>query len=137
MGLEGKLHAFSATDVLGPLGSQKKTGVLAVEGREDAVTISFVGGQIIMAESAARSLDDRVAALLAKSGKLAPDRLRAALAEQKETREPLAVLLLRKRAVSSADLAQALRLQISRISLTAFRWSQGTFKFREDRAVGH
>ena len=137
MGLEGTLHAFSAMDVLGLLGSQRKTGVLTVESPEDEITISFLGGQIVMAESAARSLNDRVAALLAKSGKLAPDRLRAALAEQKETREPLAVLLARQRAVSPGDLAQALRLQISRISLSAFRWSEGRFKFREDRAVGH
>jgi hypothetical protein len=135
MGLEGTLHAFSAMDVLGLLGSQRKTGVLTVESREDAVTISFLGGQIVTAESATRSLDDRVAALLGKSGKLAPDRLRAVLAEQKETREPLAVLLARKKAVSADDLAQALRLQICRISLSAFRWSEGEFKFREDRAV--
>ena len=137
MGLEGTLHAFSATDILGLLGSQRKTGVLTIESPQDAVTISFLGGQIVMAESAARSLDDRLAALLGKSGKLAPDRLRAALAEQKETREPLAVLLLRKRAVSPDDLAQALRLQICRISLAAFRWGEGEFKFREDRAVDH
>jgi len=137
MGLEGTLHAFSATDILGLLGSQKKTGVLAVESREDAVTISFVSGQIIMADSAGRSLDDRVAALLTKSGKLAPDSLRAALAEKKETREPLAVLLLRRRAVSPDDLARAMRLQICRISLSAFRWGEGEFKFREDRAVDH
>ena len=137
MGLEGTLHAFSATDILGLLGAQRKTGVLTVESPEDTVTISFLGGQIVMAESAARSLDDRVAALLGKSGKLAPDRLRAALAEQKETRESLAVLLARKRAVAPNDLAQALRLQISRISLAAFRWGEGEFKFREDRAVDH
>jgi hypothetical protein len=137
MGLEGTLHAFSAMDVLGLLGSQRKTGVLTVESPADKITISFLGGQIVMAESAARSLDDRVAALLVKSGKLAPDRLRAALAEQKETREPLAVLLARQKAVLPGDLAQALRLQISRISLSAFRWSEGGFRFHEDRAVDH
>jgi hypothetical protein len=90
-----------------------------------------------MAGSAARSLDDRVAALLTGSGKLAPERLRAARVEQKKTHESLAVVLARQRAVAREDLAQALRLQISRISLFALGWTEGEFKFREDRAVDH
>jgi hypothetical protein len=135
--LEGTLRAFSATDIFGLLGSQRKTGVLTVESPEDAITVSFLGGQIVMAESAARSLDDRVGGLLVRSGKLAPDRLRAAVAAQKRTRERLAVVLARQRVVSPEDLAQALRLQICRVSLSAFRWTEGEFKFREDRAVDH
>jgi hypothetical protein len=135
--LEGTLRGFSATDVFGLLGSQGKTGVLTVESTQDSIAIFFLGGQIVLAESAARSLDDRVGDLLIGSGKLAPERLRAAKVEQKKTRERLAVVLARQRAVAREDLAQALRLQISRISLSAFGWTEGEFKFREDQAVDH
>lgn len=135
--LEGTLRGLPAADVFRLLGSQRKTGVLTIESPEDSIAISFLGGQIVMAGSAARSLDDRVAALLTGSGKLAPERLRAARAEQKKTHEGLAVVLARQRAVAREDLAQALRLQISRISLSAFGWTEGEFKFREDRAVDH
>jgi hypothetical protein len=137
MGLEGTLRAFSATDVFGLLLAQRKTGVLTVVGPKDSITISFLGGQIVKAESAVRSLDDRVGSLLVRGGMLPPERLRAALAEQKETRESLAVLLARQKAVPREALAQALRIQIIRIFLSAFRWTEGEFKFREDRIVSH
>jgi hypothetical protein len=135
--LEGTLRAFSATDVFGILGSQGKTGVLTVESTQDSIAIFFLGGQIVLAESAARSLDDRVGDLLVGSGKLAAERLRAAKVEQKKTHERLAVVLARQRAVAREDLAQALRLQISRISLSAVGWTEGEFQFREDRPVDH
>jgi hypothetical protein len=135
MGLEGTLRAFSATDVFGLLGSQRKAGVLTVESPEDSITVSFLGGQIVTANSAVRSLDDRVGGLLVRSGKLAPDQLRAFLAARKATGEPLAVLLAGQKAVSPEDLAQALRLQVCRISLAAFRWTEGKFQFREDTAI--
>jgi len=137
MGLEGTLSAFSAKDVFELLGAQRKTGVLTVESPEDSITVSFLGGQIVTADSSVRSLDDRVGSLLVRSGKLAPERLRAALAAQKETRETLPVLLARQRAVSPEDLGEALRLQVSRISLAAFRWAQGEFRFRQDGAIDH
>jgi hypothetical protein len=137
MGLEGTLRAFSAADVFQLLGAQRKTGVLAVKSPEDSITVSFLGGQIVMADSAARSLDQRIGTLLARSGRLAADRLRRALAAQKETREPLAVLLARERLVSSEDLREALRLQICRICLAAFGWTDGEFQFRPDGAIDH
>ena len=137
MGLEGTLRAFSATDVVQVLGLQKKTGVLTVEGPEDTITVSFVGGQIVGADSAARSLDDRVGSLLVKSGKLAPDELRGVLEVQRETRERLAVLLGREKLVSPDVLAEALRLQVNRILQAAFRWSEGKFRFRQDGLIDH
>ena len=44
MGLEGTLRVFSLTDIFQMLGLQRKTGVLAVEGEDDTITISFLGG---------------------------------------------------------------------------------------------
>jgi len=52
MGLEGTLRVFSLTDIFQVLGLQRKSGVLTVEGDDDTVTISFLGGQVVAAESA-------------------------------------------------------------------------------------
>ena len=52
VGLEGTLKVFSLTDIFQMLGLQRKTGVLVVEGEDDTVTISFLGGQVVAAESA-------------------------------------------------------------------------------------
>ena len=71
MGLEGTLQAFSVADILQMLTLQKKTGTLTIEGREDSVTVSFQGGQIVSANSTARSLEELAGNLLVRSGKLA------------------------------------------------------------------
>jgi hypothetical protein len=47
VGLEGTLRVFSLTDIFQMLGLQRKTGVLTVEGEDDTVTISFLGGQVV------------------------------------------------------------------------------------------
>ena len=56
MGLEGTLQAFSVADILQMLALQKKTGILTIEGREDSVTVSFLGGQIVSANSMPEAL---------------------------------------------------------------------------------
>ena len=64
MGLEGTLQAFSVAEILQMLALQKKTGVLTIEGREDSVTVSFLGGQIVSANSTARGLEELAGNLL-------------------------------------------------------------------------
>lgn len=135
MGLEGTLSAFSAADVFQLLGSQRKTGVLTIESPEDTIAVSFLGGEIVAADSIVRSLDDRVGNLLARSGRLDPERLTSARQEAKETRARLPTLLAREEAVSLDDLGEALRLQIGRIILPAFHWTEGKFRFNERGSV--
>jgi hypothetical protein len=137
MGLEGTLRAFSVTDVFQMLGLQKKTGVLTVESPKDTITVSFFGGRIVAADSTARSLEDRVGNLLVEGGRVAPERFETALEAQKETGERLVVLLLRHRLVSPEELGEAVRLQISRIILAAFRWTEGRFRFRQEGVIDH
>jgi hypothetical protein len=137
MGLEGTLTTFSAADVVQMLGAQRKTGVLTVEGPKEKITVSFLGGRIVAADSTAHSLEDRVGALLVGGGRVAPDRFEAAVEEQKEARERLVVLLLRHHLVSPGDLGDALRLQIARIILAAFSWTGGTFRFNPEGVIDH
>jgi hypothetical protein len=137
MGLEGTLRAFSMTDLFQMLGLQKKTGVLTVESPKDTITVSFFGGRIVAADSTARSLEDRVGILLVKGGRVAQERFETALEAQKETGERLVDLLLRLRLVSPEELGEALRLQISRIILAAFPWTEGRFRFRQEGVIDH
>jgi len=137
MGLEGTLSTFSATDVFQMLGLQKKTGVLTVESPKDTITVSFLGGRIVAADSMARSLEDRVGNLLVEGGRVAPARIETAVEAQKETGERLVVLLLRQRLVSPEELGEALRLQISRIILNALPWTEGRFRFNQEGVIDH
>ena len=135
MGLEGTLSTFSTTDVVQMLGSQRKTGVLTVECPEEKITVSFLGGRIVTADSTAQSLEDRVGNLLVESGRVSPERFEIAVEAQKETGERLVVLLLRHHLVSPEELGEALRLQIDRIILAALPWKVGRFRFNPEGVI--
>lgn len=137
MGLEGTLRVFSLTDIFQMLGLQRKTGVLTVEGEDDTVTISFLGGQVVAAESETRRLENRLGNLLLRAGYVTQDQLDQVLVMQKETQQRMGFLLVRERLVDPQELREALRLQISRIVYSAFRWSDGKFRFSQEGMVDY
>jgi hypothetical protein len=85
--LRGTLRVFSLTDIFQMLGLQRKTGVLAVEGEDDTVTISFLGGQVVAAESETRRLENRLGNLLLRAGYVTQEQLDHVLVMQKETQQ--------------------------------------------------
>lgn len=137
MGLEGTLKVFSLTDIFQMLGLQRKTGVLVVEGDDDTVTISFLGGQVVAAESAVRRLENRLGNLLIRAGYVTQEQLDHILEIQRETQQRMGFLLVRERLVEPQELREALRLQIARIVYTAFRWSDGRFRFSQEGMVDY
>src|SRR5262249_42193765 len=65
----------------------------------------------------------------------APGELLRTLEMQKQTQETLGALLLKDRYVSTEDLREALRIQVVRILLPAFGWTDGKFRFNPSSAV--
>jgi len=137
VGLEGTLKVFSLTEIFQMLGLQRKTGILSVEGDDDTITISFLGGSVVAAESAARRLDNRLGNLLLRAGYVTQEQLDRVLAIQKETRQRMGFLLVREGLVEPTELREALRLQISRIVYSAFRWPDGRFHFTQEGTVDY
>ncbi|MEO8432401.1 MAG: DUF4388 domain-containing protein [Acidobacteriota bacterium] len=137
MGLEGTLRVFSLNDIFQVLGLQRKSGVLTVESEHDTVTISFLGGQVVAAESASRRLDNRIGHLLERAGRITEEQLADILRTQKETQQRLGFLLIRDRLVTPEDLREALRLQILRIVFDAFRWTDGRFRFTQEGPIDY
>jgi len=137
VGLEGTLKVFSLTEIFQMLGLQRKTGILSVEGENDAITISFLGGSVVAAESEVRRLDNRLGNLLQRAGYVTQEQLDHVLALQKETRQRMGFLLVREGLVEPAELREALRLQISRIVYSAFRWPDGRFHFTQEGTVDY
>src|SRR5450755_1329168 len=137
MGLEGTLRVFSLTDIFQLLGLQRKSGVLTVEGDDDTVTLSFLGGQVVAAESARHRLDNRIGHLLVRAGRISEEQLAEILQTQKETQQRLGFLLIRDRLVTPEDLREALRLQIMRIVFGAFRWTDGRFRFTQEGPIDY
>jgi hypothetical protein len=137
VGLEGTLKVFSMTEIFQMLGLQRKTGVLSVEGEDDSITISFLGGSVVAAESVAHRLDNRLGNLLLRAGYVTQEQLDHVLAIQKETRQRMGFLLVREGLVEPGELREALKLQISRIVYSAFRWPDGRFHFTQEGTVDY
>lgn len=137
MGLEGTLRVFSLTDIFQMLGLQRKTGVLNVESEDDAIRISFLAGSVVAAESTARRLDNRLGNLLIRAGYVTQEQLDRVLAIQEETQQRMGSLLIREGLIEPPELREALRLQIARIVYTAFRWTDGRFRFSQEGMVDY
>jgi hypothetical protein len=135
MALKGTLKDFSLADILQLIGIQRKTGVLNLHGSEDLVSISFVQGTIVSAESAQRRLEDRVATILMKWGHCTQDQLADARQTQRQTLERLWIVLLRQQSVSSDEVRRALQLQVEKIIYPVFRWQNGEYSFIQEAEI--
>ena len=79
MALEGTLRDFSLADILQLISLQHKTGLLTVRGPADTVTLGFMDGMLVSAESSAQRLDTRLGTVLVKTRRLTAEALARAL----------------------------------------------------------
>ncbi len=131
MALEGTIRDFGLPDIFQLIGLQRKTGLLTLTNERDneSVTITFEGGMVVMADSTARRLEDRLGNVLVKQGKITRERLEEALALQKQTLQRLGHILASASAITTKDLRNALQVQISQIVFRVFRWRDGRYQF--------
>src|SRR5881296_957220 len=107
MALEGTLRDFSLADIFQLIGIQKKTGVLTLKYDGEVVTVSFLNGNVVTADSLNKNLEDRLGTVLLRSGRLSDKQLQEALKLQKETLKRLGSILVDGRYIKEADLKEA------------------------------
>jgi hypothetical protein len=83
--LEGTLRDFSLADIFQLIGLQRKTGVLTLRAPEDVVTVSFLDGKVVGADSLNKRIEDRLGQVLLKTGAVTQEELDASLRVQMET----------------------------------------------------
>jgi hypothetical protein len=139
MALEGTIRDFGLPDIFQLIGLQRKTGILTLTNEKDgeSVTVTFENGMVVMADSSARRLEDRLGNVLVKQGKVTRERLDEALAVQKQTLQRLGHILTGGSAITSRDLREALAVQISQIVFRVFRWRDGRYQFTPSEAVDY
>src|SRR3989442_11090292 len=135
MALEGTLRDFSLADIFQLIGLQRKTGVLTLRGKDDNVTVTFVDGTVVGADSAGHRLETRLGHVLMKSGMLTQEQLGRALEIQKETLQRLGFILTHYQIISVDALKQALQLQILQIVYRLFRWKDGDYHFSQETTI--
>jgi len=135
MALEGTLRDFSLADIFQLIGLQRKTGVLTLRGKDDNVTVTFLDGKVVGADSASHRLENRLGHVLMKSGMLSQEQLARALEIQKETLQRLGFILTHYQIISNDALKQALQLQILQIVYRLFRWKDGDYHFSQETTI--
>src|SRR5262245_23044257 len=121
MALRGTLQDFSLADIFQLIGIQKKTGVLTLKSASETVTVSFVEGQVVGADSTSRRLEDRLGSVLAKSGRISEAQLQEALKIQASTLRRLGNILVEQKFIDAKVLSEALAVQISQMIYRLFR----------------
>jgi hypothetical protein len=139
MALEGTIRDFGLPDIFQLIGLQRKTGLLTLvnERDDETVTVTFEGGMVVMADSSARRLEDRLGNVLVKQGKITRERLDDALGVQRQTLQRLGHVLATASAITTKDLRDALQVQISQIVFRVFRWRDGRYHFAPAEAVDY
>jgi Domain of unknown function (DUF4388) len=129
MALEGTIKDFGLADILQLIGIQRKTGILTLEGEDDTVTIKFLDGQVVGADTLQRNLEDLLGSVLVRTGRITDAQLQEALRIQKSTLQRLGYILVKQRFISQEDLVDALRIQVTQIVYRLFRWKNGKYQF--------
>jgi hypothetical protein len=137
MALEGTLRDFSLADILQLIALQHKTGLLNVKSPSDTVTLGFVDGMLVSAESSAQRLDTRLGTVLVKTRRLSPEALQRALEIQSQTLQRLGFILLKNGFCTAQDLRDGLDIQIRRIAYGLFRWTDGDYVFEQTDHVDY
>lgn len=137
MALQGTLKDFGLADIFQLIGIQKKTGVLSLKNPQETVTVTFVEGQVVGADSTLRRLEDRLGSVLTKSGRLTETQLQDALRVQRSTMKRLGSILLEGHLIEAKALSEALQIQISQMVYRLFRWTTGEYHFSQEAKVDY
>src|SRR5262245_41807410 len=129
MALEGTIKDFGLADILQLIGLQRKTGVLTLEGTTHTVTVKFLEGAVVGADTSDRNLEGLLGSVLVRTGRITDAQLREALRIQRSTLQRLGYILVKQDFVSGQDIEEALRVQVSQIVYRLFRWRSGKYQF--------
>ena len=130
MALQGTLKDFGLGDIFQLIGIQRKTGVLTLESAEDSVSIKFLDGQVVGADTKRRSVEELLGSVLVRTGRISATQLQEALRVQRRTLQRLGFVLVKSGMISEDDLVEALRVQSLQIIYRLFRWRDGSYSFK-------
>lgn len=127
--LEGDLARSALPDLLLFLQSGRRTGLLALERADQEAKVFLKEGTPVFAATTKPDLG--LGNLLVKLGKVEAERVEQALARQRVSRLRIGQILTAEQALSEAELASLLKIQVAEVIFDAFTWREGLFSFWE------
>src|SRR5437867_6394047 len=129
MALQGSLRDFSVVEILQLLGTQRKTGCLAMEWNTERALIYVLEGAIVSTRSPGLQREDPLIAFLRRVHRLSEEQYRGILTIQKESNRDLEDLLVNGRYLDAQELGVYLQRQILGDLVRLVRWENGTYRF--------
>jgi len=131
MGITGNLKTMELAELLQWLSGAMKTGTLVVENGKIQKQIYFKDGRII--SSASTDPREYLGAFLVSHGFISEMELRQAVKMQESNKMLLGKILTTIGAISEQDLHRMLKLKAEEGIYDVFTWSEGAFRFLDDR----
>jgi len=129
MALQGNLRDFSASEILQLVGSQKKSGCLALEWGSERAVIWVHDGRIVSTRQPGMAKDDPLLGFLRRTHRLSDEQYRGLASIQRESGRDFEDLLLTGRYLDSQELTMFVERQILDDLMRIVRWDNGSYRF--------
>ena len=132
--LQGNIERFTLPEIFQLVSSGRKTGTLGIQRDDDIVMVYFKGGHVIYGYGPRKTY--HIGRMLVEKGRIAPEQLDEAIAEQGKTESSgkrLGQILIEKRLIDRADLEEVVRKQVEELIYSLMSWEKGSFKFYENQ----
>ena len=131
MGITGNLKTMELAELLQWLSGAAKTGTLVVENGKIQKQIYFKDGRVI--SSASTDPSEYLGAFLVSHGFISEMELRQAVKMQESNKMLLGKILTTIGALSERDVHRMLKLKAEEGIYDVFTWTEGAFRFLDDR----
>jgi hypothetical protein len=129
MPLKGNLQAFSLTNVLQLLGSEKKTGILRISNNKEEYQVCFLDGFIVYATESQKGT--RLGRLLIEDGIISNGQLQECLAIAQKVKKALGKVFVEQGYISKRILEKYIYKQVIEIISKIFLWEKGDFEYND------
>lgn len=131
MTVEGGVRDGGLLRVMRRIAASRGSGLMAVQGEHDLVSVTFEDGAIVAADGMNRPSEQILGEVLAAEGVIDPQRYAAAIGEGVADGRLAGDVLLERGLVEKSVLLDAVRRQIYRQTSDLFRWRSGEYSWAE------
>ncbi len=117
--------------ILRSLGGSDASGLLAVQGEDDLVSLTFRKGDIVAADAMNRTMEEVLSDVLAQRGLLAPEAFREIARARGDDAQLISESLIAAGKLERHVVLDCVREQILRHSLQLLRWQEGVLQWVE------
>jgi hypothetical protein len=137
MRVEGSLEGAALGAVLRRIGDDRATGILTLQGEEDIIGVTFVGGEIVSVDAVNQPPEETTGRLLVERGLLTREALATLLGEQEAGGPRMQESVVEQGLVDPEELSEVQREKSLRLCSRALAWRRGRYRFYPNDEVAY